>query len=259
MKVHALIGALLALITSCSSPQIALTPFANDVIGLFETTAGINGEDRIIMMSGRDSTSSYLVIWSDNGIKPGSYDDYRGNVAIGRHKVLLFGDGEPMFWSGGERCMKRKKGGTPFLFYDPAEWVLCFNDDQSFDKMHSYKVSPNNGIADICAIVDKYYSIGHVNKEEVFPYYDVEQQAVPVSGQDLSFLESVHDRMDVILGVDEEGCASLLRIDSAADENVVGNYASVIDSICRIRFIPAMHRGETVRSTYRFVLGNPES
>lgn len=248
--------------------NIVLTDFTKDLISLYiNDTLNIDvkyRKDEIIVTAVEDTAYHYLSVFANNR-KEYKYcgEEYIGQTLYLGHSVRVFGDENPMFYSVTERIKKQKRSKVDYSIYDPNVWQICFNKDESFNKWRTYKTTPNEDISEIHKLAVKYFKASQTTTNDIYKSYEVENEPIFVLGEDVlreliasNFTKHKQGNFDAIplavnIIVDEKGKATFKEIVKSSNDTELDNEAiRVAKIICQYDFIPASHRGETVKAIY---------
>jgi len=251
--------------------NVMLTEFTKDLISLYiNDVANINAKNRkdeIIVTAVADTSYYYLSVFANNR-KEYKFcrEDFIGQTMYLGHLVRIFGDESSMFYSVNEKIKKKERCKDNYTEYDPNVWQICFYKDKSFCKMRTYKGSPSEDISEIESLAKKYFKVSQTIKNEVYQSYEVENEPKFVLGEDvlrklISSNFKIHKEgsfgkvpLVVNIVVDEKGKATLKGIIKSSNDTELDNEAiRVAEIICQYDFIPASHRGETVKAIYPIV------
>jgi len=251
--------------------NVILTDFTKDLISLYINDAlnidAKNRKDVIIVTAVADTSYYYLSVFSNNR-KEYKFcrEDFIGQTLYLGHLVRIFGDESSMFYSANEKVKKQKPCKDNYTEYDPDVWQICFYKDKSFNKMRTHKTTQNEDISDIQSLAEKYFKVSQTITNEVYQSYEIENEPKFVLGED--FLRNIissnfkkHKQgnfgkvpLAVNIIVDEKGKATFKGIVKSSNDTELDNEAiRVAEIICQYDFIPASHRGETVKAIYPIV------
>ena len=251
--------------------NVILTDFTKDLISLYvNDPVNIkvkNRKNEIIVTAFADTSYYYLSVFANN-CKEYKFckEDFIGEAVCLGHLVRIFGDENSIFYFVKEKSKKQKIYKDNFIEHDPNVWHIVFNKDKSFNKMRTYKTIHNEDISDIQSLAEKYFTVSQTTISEVYHSYEVENESKFVFGEDslrqiISSNFKIHKEgslgkvpLVVNIIVDEKGKATLGKIAKSSNDIELDNEAiRVAEIICQYDFIPASHRGETVRSIYPIV------
>lgn len=260
---------------SCQSKtgnnNIVLTDFTKELISLYINDAiNIDAKNRkypIMLIAVEDTSYYYLSVFANNR------KDYHycGEVFTGQtlylgHSVKVFGDKNPMFYSVNGEIKKQKRCKDNYTIYDPNVWHICFFKDGSFNKMRTYKTTQNEDISDIQELGEKYFKASRTIINEIYQSYEVENGPKFVLGEDVlrqliasNFTNHKQGSFGAIplvvnILVDEKGKATFKGIQISSNDTELDKEARrVAEIICQYGFIPASHRGETVKTIYPLI------
>lgn len=251
--------------------NVKLTDFTKDLISLYiNDTLNIdakNRKDAIIVTAIEDSSHYYLSVFANNR-KEYKFcrEDFMGQTVYLGHLIRVFGDESSMFYSVSKKIRMQKPCNDNNIEYDPNVWQICFYKDKSFCKMRTYKTTHDKDIADIQSLAEKYYKVSKTIGNEVYQSYEVENEPKFVLGEDSlrqiissnfkTHKEGRFGKLPLVVNiiVDEKGKATLERIVKSSNDTELDNEAKrVVEIICQYDFIPALHRGETVKAVYPVV------
>jgi hypothetical protein len=251
--------------------NVILTDFTKDLISLYINDAlnidAKNRKDVIIVTAVADTSYYYLSVFANNR-KEYKFcrEDFIGQTLYLGHLVRIFGDESSMFYSANEKVKKQKPCKDNYTEYDPDVWQICFYKDKSFNKMRTHKTTQNEDISDIQSLAEKYFKVSQTITNEVYQSYEIENEPKFVLGED--FLRNIissnfkkHKQgnfgkvpLAVNIIVDEKGKATFKGIVKSSNDTELDNEAiRVAEIICQYDFIPASHRGETVKAIYPIV------
>lgn len=251
--------------------NVILTDFTKDLISLYINDAlnidAKNRKDEIIVTAFADTSYYYLSVFANNR-KEYKFcrEDFIGKTVYLEHSVKVFGDKNPMFYSVNKEIKKQKRCKDNYTEYDPNVWQICFYKDESFNKMRTYKTTQNEDISDIQYLAEKYFKVSQTITNEVYQSYEVENEPKFVLGED-SLRQIIYSNfkkrkqgnfgkvpLAVNIVVDEKGKATFKGIVKSSNDTELDNEAiRVAEIICQYDFIPASHRGETVKAIYPIV------
>jgi hypothetical protein len=168
-----------------------------------------------------------------------------------------------MFYSVNEKIKKQERCMDNYIEYDPNIWQIVFYKDKSFNKMRTYKTIQNKDISDIQSLAEKHFTVSQTIRNEVYQSYEVENEPKFVFGEDSlrqiissnfkKHKEGSFGKVPLVVNivVDEKGKALLKGIVKSSNDTDLDNEAiRVTKIICQYDFIPASHRGETVKVIY---------
>lgn len=251
--------------------NVELTDFTKDLITLYINDAvninAKNRNDEIIVTAFADTSYYHLSVFANNHKKyKFCREDFIGQTLYLGHLVRIFGDENSMFYSLNKKIKKQKRCKDNYAEYDPNVWQICFYKDKSFDKMRTYKGAPSEDISEIQVLAGKYFKISETIKDEVFQLGEVENEPNFVLGEDSLrriISSNFKIRKDGNFGkiplvvhivVDKKGKAMLKGLVKSSNDIELNNEAKrVAELICLSDFIPASHRGETVKAIYPIV------
>lgn len=247
--------------------NVVLTDFTKELISLYindsRNTDANNRKDEIIVTTAEDTSYYYLSVFA-NDRKSYRYcrEDLIGRTSCLGHSVKVYGENNPSFYSvlwenrKPERCKENQ-----MTEYDPNVWEICFYKDMSFNKMRTYKTSPYEDISEIQRLAEKYFKVSQTVADEI--YQSVENMPEFALGEDalrelIASNFTIRKQGDfgpvpiiVDIIVDKEGKATFREIVKISNDPELDNEAKrVAEIICQYDFIPASHRGETVKSIY---------
>jgi hypothetical protein len=251
--------------------NVKLTDFTKDLISLYINDAlnidAKNRKDAIIVTAIEDSSHYYLSVFANNR-KEYKFcrEDFIGQTEYLGHLVRIFGDKSSMFYSVNEKIKKQERCKDNYTVYDPNVWQICFYKNKSLNKMRTYKTTHDKDIADIQSLAEKYYKVSKTIGNEVYQSYEVENEPKFVLGED-SLRQIISSnfkirkkgsfgKIPIVINiiVDKNGKAILERIVKSSNDTELDNEAKrVVEIICQYDFIPALHRGETVKAVYPVV------
>lgn len=251
--------------------NVILTDFTKDLISLYINDAinidAKSRKDEIIVTAVADTSYYYLSVFANNR-KEYKFcrEDFIGQTLYLGHLVRIFGDESSMFYSVKEKVKKQKPCKDNYTEYDPNVWQICFYKDKSFNKMRTHKTTQNEDISDIQSLAEKYFKVSQTITNEVYQSYEVENEPKFVLGGDsLRSLissnfkirkEGNFGKVPIVVNivVDEKGKATFKGIVKSSNDTELDNEAiRVTEIICQYDFIPASHRGETVKAIYPIV------
>lgn len=251
--------------------NVILTDFTKDLISLYINDAVNinvrNRKDEIIVTAVADTSYYYLSVFANNR-KEYKFcrKDFIGQTLYLGHLVRIFGDENSMFYSVNEKVKKQKQCKDNYTIYDPNVWQICFYKDKSFNKMRTYKTTQNEDISDIQSLAEKYFKVSQTITSEVYLSYEVENEPKFVLGEDsLRSLissnfkirkEGNFGKVPIVVNIvlDEKGKATFKGIVKSSNDTELDNEAiRVAEIICQYDFIPASHRGKTVKAIYPIV------
>lgn len=251
--------------------NVMLTDFTKELISLYINDAqnlnAKNKKDEIIVTFIADTSYYYLSVFANNR-KEYKFcrEDFIGQTMYLGHLVRIFGDENSMFYSVNEKIKKQERCKDNYAIYDPNVWQVCFYKDNSFNKMRTYKTILSEDISDIQSLAEKYFTVSQTIGNEVYQSYEVENEPKFVLGevalrQLISSNFKIHKEgsfgkvpLVVNIIVDEKGKATLEKIVKSSNDTDLDNEAiRVTKIICQNDFIPASHRGETVKAIYPIV------
>lgn len=259
-------------LVSCQAKKgddnVILTDFTKDLISLYINDAVNinvkNRKDEIIVTVAADTSYYYLSVFANNR-KEYKFcrEDFIGKTAYLGHLIRIFGDESSMFYSVKEKIKKQKRCKDNYTIYDPNVWQICFYKDKSFSKMRTYKTTQNEDISDIQYLAERYFKVSQTIRNEVYQSYEVENEPKFVLGED-SLRQIISSNfkkrkqgnfgkvpLAVNIVVDEKGKATFKGIVKSSNDTELDNEAiRVAEIICQYDFIPASHRGETVKAIY---------
>ena len=254
-----------------SDNNVILTDFTKDLISLYINDAvninAKNRKDEIIVTAVADTLYYYLSVFANNR-KEYKFcrEDFIGQTLYLGHLVRIFGDESSMFYSVNEKVKKQNPCKDNYTEYDPNVWQICFYKDKSFNKMRTHKTTQNEDISDIQSLAEKYFKVSQTITNEVYQSYEVETEPKFVLGEDslrqiISSNFKKHKQgnfgkvpLAVNIIVDEKGKATFKGIVKSSNDTELDNEAiRVAEIICQYDFIPASHRGETVKAIYPIV------
>lgn len=258
---------------SCQAKKenVSLTGFTKELISMYindlDNLEAKNRNDEIIIISIADTLHYYLSVFS-NDSKSYTFcrEDFIGQTVYLGHLVRIFGDESSMFYSVNEKIEKQERCKDNYTEYDPNVWQICFYKDKSFNKMRTYKTTLSEDISNIQNLAEKYFTVSQTIGNEVYQSYEVENEPKFVLGEDslrqiISSNFKIHKEgsfgkvpLVVNIIVDKKGKATLERIVKSSNDIELDNEAiRVTKIICQYDFIPASHRGETVKTVYPVV------
>lgn len=251
--------------------NVELTDFTKDLISLYINDAlnidAKNRKDEIIVTAVADTSNYYLSVFSNNR-KEYKFcrEDFIGQTLYLGHLIRVFGDESSMFYSVNEKVEKQNPYKDNYTEYDPNVWQICFYKDKSFNKMRTYKTTLSEDISAIQSLAEKYFTVSQTIGNEVYQSYEVENEPKFVFGEDslrqiisTNFNKHKEGRFGKVplvvnIVVDEKGKALLEGIEKSSNDTDLDNEAiRVAEIICQYDFIPARHRGETVKAIYPVV------
>lgn len=248
--------------------NVTLTDFTKDLISLYINDAvninTKNRKDEIIVIAVADTSYYYLSVFANN-CKEYKFcrEDFIGKTVFLGHLVRMFGDESSMFYSVNEKIKKQERCKDNYIEYDPNIWQIVFYKDKSFNKMRTYKTIQNKDISDIQSLAEKHFTVSQTIRNEVYQSYEVENEPKFVFGEDSlrqiissnfkKHKEGSFGKVPLVVNivVDEKGKALLKGIVKSSNDTDLDNEAiRVTKIICQYDFIPASHRGETVKVIY---------
>lgn len=251
--------------------DVRLTDFTKELISLYiNDSLNIDPNSRrddIIIISVEDTSYYYLFVFGNNS-KEYKFcrEDFIGKTMHLEHLVRIFGSESSMFYSINEKIKKQERCKDNYREYDPNVWQISFYKDKSFCKMRTYKGSPREDISEIELLVEKHFIVSQDIRNEIYQSYEIENEAKFVLGEDVlrqlissNFKIRKEDNFDklplvVNIVVDEKGKATLKGIVKSSNDTDLDNEAiRVAKIICQYDFIPASHRGETVKAIYPII------
>ena len=251
--------------------NVILTDFTKDLISLYINDAlnidAKNRKDEIIVTAVADTSYYYLYVFANNR-KEYKFcrEDFIGQTQYLEYLVRIFGDESSMFYSVNEKVKKQERCEDNYTEYDPNVWQICFYKDRSFNKMRTYKTRQNEDISAIQNLVEKYFKVSKTITNEVYQSFEVENEPKFVLGEDVlrklissnfkKHKQGNFDKVPLVVNiiVDEKGKAKFKRIIKSSNDAELDNEAiRVTEIICQYDFIPASHRGETIKVIYPIV------
>ncbi len=258
---------------SCQAKKenVSLTDFTKELISMYindlDNLEAKNRKDEIIIISIADTLHYYLSVFS-NDSKSYTFcrEDFIGQTLHLGHLIRVFGNESSIFYSVKEQIKTKKRCDDNFTGYDPSVWQVCIYKDQSFCKMRTYRVTPNEDISAIQSLAEKYFKASETMGNEVYQSHEVENDPKFLLGEDslrqiISSNFKIHKqgnwgKVPLVVGiiVDKKGKATLKGIIKSSNDIELDNEAvRVAEIICQYDFIPASHRGEKVNAIYPVV------
>lgn len=251
--------------------NVKITDFTKDLISLYINDAlnidAKNRKDEIIVTAVADTSYYYLSVFANNH-KEYKFcrEDFIGKTVYLGHTVKVFGDKNPMFYFVNEEIKKQGRCKDNCTEYDPNVWYISFYKDKTFNKMRTYKTTPSEDISEIQKLAKKYFKVSQTITNEIFQSYEVENEPKFVLGEDVlrKLISSNFEKhkqgnfgnvpLAVNIIVDEKGKATFKGIVKSSNDTELDNEAiRVAEIICQYDFIPASHRGKTVKAIYPIV------
>lgn len=263
---------ILVVLQSCKSTNesndVILSEFCDELISLYCRDLGVSAASepskQIIMISSSDTSYYYLSVFANT---PTEYEYCRNDIvgATESNGILtrVFGEQNPMFFTGRGENSDASPCESNDTEYDPDVWVICFNKDGSFCKMKTHKVTVDEDISDIQKLAEKYFKVSNATPMDVYRVGEVEEEPKFAMGEEA--LQSIIDKnfskkyantltketIVVHIIVDENGSGTVKKVALSSGNSEVDNEAiRVAHIICKSKFIPASHRGQKVKAVY---------
>lgn len=260
---------------SCQSKKdnniVELTEFSKDLVSLYinnaENLSAKKRKDEIIIISIADTSFYFLSVFANNS-KEYIFcrEDFIGQTMYLGHLVRVFGDENSMFYSLNDKINKQKRCNDNYLEYDPNMWQICFYKDKTFCKMRTYKGTPSDDISEIQILAEKHFNVSQSIRDKVYQLDEIENEPKFVLGEDTlrkiissNFIKRNKGHLSKIplvvhIVVDTNGKATLKGIVKSSNDVELDKEAiRVAKIISQYDFIPASHRGQTVRAIYPIV------
>lgn len=263
---------ILVVLQSCKSTNeqngVILSEFCTDLISLYCRDLGVSAASepskQIIMISSSDSSYYYLSIFANT---PTEYEYCRNDIvgATESNGILtrVFGEQNPMFFTGMDENSAASPCNPNHIEYDPDVWVICFYKDGSFCKMKTRKATVYEDISDLIELAGKYFEVSSAIPMDAYGVCEVEEEPKFAMGEESlqsiidknfskKYINTLTEETTIVhIIVDENGVGTVQYVALSSGNRDVDNEAiRVAHIICKSKFIPASHRGQKVKAVY---------